>query len=153
MKKIKIQEGVFAIVDDDFDHKARWRLDKDGYAVYGKRINGIYHTIRMHHIVLGKPNKGRVTDHINQDKLDNRKANLRVVNRSINNVNKPLQKNSTCGLRGVTYSKRNKLWYAQLRCKKKYYWGGYHLTKEEASKAYNLMASKIFGVFARLNDV
>lgn len=51
--------------------KYRWYL-KDGYAVTsikGKRV-------RMHHLIFGKPPKGKVTDHINRDRLDNRRVNL-----------------------------------------------------------------------------
>lgn len=70
--------------------KFRWYL-KDKYAVAtikGKKV-------RMHHLILGKPDKDKVIDHKNRDPLDNRRLNLRIVSRvlnSQNNVGKGIRK-------------------------------------------------------------
>jgi hypothetical protein len=52
-------------------------------------------------------------DHKNGDSLDNRKDNLRASNRKHNTKNCKMQKNNTSGVIGVTYHKRDKLWYAK----------------------------------------
>lgn len=72
-------------IDKDFSHlnAHNWSLSGDGYPmtyVKGKLI-------KIHHMVLGKPEKGLVTDHINRDKLDNRKSNLRFVTQRENLLN------------------------------------------------------------------
>lgn len=63
--------------------KYRWYLTGNGYAISwikGKRL-------RMHHLIIGKPPKDKETDHINRNRLDNRKENLRFVSRSVNGQN------------------------------------------------------------------
>lgn len=64
----------------------RWGLGSDGYAT--RRRPGV--AIRMHREILGlAAGDGRHTDHINRDKLDNRRANLRVVTAAQNMQNRP----------------------------------------------------------------
>ena len=62
-----------------------WSLSGDGYPMTyaaGKLI-------KLHHVVLGKPPAGKVTDHINRNKLDNRVSNLRFVTHKENSANIP----------------------------------------------------------------
>ena len=44
--------------------------------------------LQLHHLIMGKPQKGMVVDHINGDGLDNRKENLRFVTVSENQQNR-----------------------------------------------------------------
>jgi hypothetical protein len=75
----------FAIID--LEEKSlevhQWSLSGDGYPM--TYIKGKF--IKLHHIVVGKPPKGKVTDHINRNKLDNRKENLRFVTQKENLLN------------------------------------------------------------------
>lgn len=89
MKLITITQGKFVRVDDDdFDvlNQYSW-FYSNGYAVRrsGGNRNLTVH-LAMHRQIINCP-AGMVTDHINQDKLDNRKSNLRVVTRSQNAYN------------------------------------------------------------------
>ena len=75
----------FTQIDADDAHldKHNWCLSGDGYPmtfVKGKLV-------KLHHLVLGKPENGLVTDHINRNKLDNRKENLRFVTQRENLLN------------------------------------------------------------------
>lgn len=63
-----------------------WHVSSTGYAV--NRRNG--KTVRLHHLIVGKPPKGSVTDHINRNKLDNRRENLRITSQKINASNSAL---------------------------------------------------------------
>lgn len=68
-----------------------WSLSGDGYPM--TYIGGRF--VKLHHLVMGKPKKGLVTDHINRDKLDNRKENLRFVTQRENLLNGALSKLQT----------------------------------------------------------
>lgn len=74
--------GQFCIVDaEDADKvlKHSWALDK-GYPV--SRIND--KKTLLHHFLIGKPPKNKVVDHINRNKLDARKSNLRFATHAEN---------------------------------------------------------------------
>ena len=61
--------------------------DGGGYIVCDKTQKGVKTRIKLHHLVFGKPQKGLVIDHINRNKLDNRKSNLREVSYALNLTN------------------------------------------------------------------
>lgn len=75
----------------------RWYLDSSGYAL---RNDDNGRPIRMHVQIMNTP-KGKHTDHINRNRLDNRRENLRVVTVSQNLHNRPKQNNNTSGYKGV----------------------------------------------------
>jgi HNH endonuclease len=63
----------------------KWWLSTHGYA---ERYTGSESKrIFMHHAIIGRPPKGLVIDHINRNRLDNRRANLRFVPTAINVLN------------------------------------------------------------------
>jgi hypothetical protein len=157
MKRIPLSQGKFALVDDDdFEwlNQWKWRLDlKGGYAVrnvrMGKRIPRIY----MHKLILNPP-KGLFTDHINHDKLDNRRSNLRMCTTSQNGANRLKQtKVSSSKFKGVTWHKRDGVWQVMLRKNGRAIFIGYFGNEEEAAMKYNEFAIKEFGEFAKLNEL
>lgn len=92
----------------------------------------------LHGFLLSAP-KGAHIDHINGDKLDNRRDNLRVVTASVNGANRhQLNKNNTSGVRGVSYAPNfsiSKPWRAQIMANRKARHLGLFATKEEAVAA------------------
>lgn len=89
-------------------------------------------------------NTEKEIDHINRNRLDNRKCNLRIVNRSVNSVNKGLYKNNTSGIKGVYYDKRCQKWVARIDvCKKPVHLGKF-LNIEEAKSARQKAEEKYF---------
>jgi hypothetical protein len=92
-------------------------------------------------------------DHINHDRLDNRKENLRVCIQADNNLNKSKYKNNTSGYKGVVKHPSQNLWQAQVKHRGKIYKSKYFNTKEEAARAYNELAMKHHGEFACPNTV
>ena len=78
--------GKFMLIDaEDVELVSayKWHVTDNGYAV-NKSRRGI---IRSHRLIMNTP-KGMDTDHINHNKLDNRKNNLRIATRSENLNNK-----------------------------------------------------------------
>lgn len=153
MKKIKLYSGRFAKVDDcDFDKlsKFTWSIDASGYAkrFCGKRDK--QKAIYMHKVVL-IPRTGYVSDHINRDKLDNRRCNLRLATITQNNQNRGPIPNSSSKYKGVSWDKRRGIWSAKIRHSGKPHWLGYFKSEKEAAKAYDLQAKKYHGKFAYLN--
>jgi hypothetical protein len=152
MKKIQLTQGKVSLVDDsDFDElsKHKWCYRSDGYAV---RMSSYPNPkiIRMHRVIAGTPD-GMDTDHINGDKLDNRRANLRTCTRSENMRNDGKHSDSTSGYKGVTWRKDTKKWQAQLGVKYKHINLGSFDTAEEAARFYDVAANAYHGEFARTN--
>lgn len=121
----------------------------NGYAVRFPHQNGKEITIRMHRVVNQTPDH-LFTDHINGDKLDNRRSNLRIATRSQNSWNsKKLRKHNTSGFKGVSWHKRNQMFHAEIRAFGKHYHLGNFKTAEEASSAYKDASIRLHGEFAR----
>lgn len=110
MKEIPLRgasaKGRVALVDDgDFDRLSisKWHADSWGYAFRydgykeGRKQNK---KVYMHREILGAIPDGMVTDHINRDKLDNQRNNLRVVTQLVNAQNKGAS--GVTGVRGVS---------------------------------------------------
>lgn len=118
---------------------------KLGYVVVRK--NGI--TKYLHRVVMS-PAQGQEVDHINCNRLDNRKPNLRACSRIENARNLRRERaNNTSGFKGVHYSTANRKWVARICVNFKTKYLGYYSTAEQAHEAYWKAAQKEFGEFAR----
>lgn len=71
-------------IEDIEKVKQKWWIFNGDYV----KVGTSKHVEYLHHFLMGKPSKGMVIDHINRDKLDNRKSNLRFVTKAENNRNK-----------------------------------------------------------------
>lgn len=168
MKKIKLLNAKYALVDDsDFDelNKFEWHTDAKGYAVRSNGLSkGKQRQVRMHREIMNTP-KGMDTDHIDHDKLNNQRDNLRVCTNSQNQMNRVKPAHGvTSKFKGVSVwisdSFKNRYIY-------KYYkaslWGGrggkrisklFPFTPEgekSAAKWWNEMAKQHYGEFVSLN--
>lgn len=161
MKEIKLTNGVVTLVDDeDFEmlSKVTWYFRKEGYAVGNlpSPSKGVYPKVLMHRYILNAP-KGSQVDHVNENKLDNRRENLRLATASTNKANSGMRSINTSGYKGVVYVKARKHlstpWAAQIKINYKTIGLGYFEVKEEAAKSYNEAAVKYFGEFAKLNII
>lgn len=56
--------------------------------------------IKLHRFLLS-PKRDEEIDHINRDTFDNRRKNLRIVDRSTNCINRAIHSNNTSGCKGV----------------------------------------------------
>lgn len=149
MAEIKLTQGKVAIVDDaDYEwlSQFKWCLTAGKYA--GRCING--NVVLMHRIINKTP-EGVWTDHINENKLDNRRSNLRDCTSAQNKANVTRRKDNTSGFKGVAVFRKK--WQAYINKDGKRIHLGHFEKKEDAARAYNEAAVDIFGEFARLNNV
>ena len=152
-KEIMLTRGAVAIVDDaDYDSiiQHKWYLQSAGYAAHGIKKEGRWTVELMHRFILGEACAGFDVDHINMDRLDNRRCNLRVATRSQNMANT----HAIVGdYKGVSYDHRKRKYEAKIYVKGQKLWLGYYKSAEEAAKAYNNAAINHFGEYARINKV
>lgn len=155
--KIQLTQGKFALVDDrDFKwlSKWRWHLGRDGYARRTQHLGKIDGRFKYRAVYLHKEihptEEGFFSDHINGDKLDNRRSNLRIATKSENNRNVGKQRNNTSGYKGVWWETSRSKWVATIRHNSKNIFLGRRDSPEEAYMLYCAAAEQLFGEFAHV---
>lgn len=154
MKTILLTQGKTTIVDDeDYEWLSswKWHFGGRGYAVrFAKGADGKQHIIFMHREINKTPH-GFYTDHINLDRLDNRKNNLRICSPLVSACNRGKQCNNTSGYIGVIWNPVSHCWRAKIQTNKKWKSLGQYSDPIEAAHAYDEAAKKYHGEFARTN--
>jgi len=147
-KQIPLADGVYAYVDaSDYEWLSRynWRL-QNGYAARRDKARTSY----MHR-EIARPPKGMTVDHINHNKLDNTRINLRVCTHQQNVHNNAKHAGSSSRFKGVGYNREKHKWFAKAYFEGKRIWLGYFDDETEAARAYDAKAVELFGEFAHLN--
>jgi hypothetical protein len=136
----------------------KWYLNRSGYpGTYGSFDSRVKFSrpIPFHQLVmkqLGSYSHDLVIDHINRNKLDNRRTNLRLCTALENSYNRSKAKNSSGKYKGVAkIGKKNPLYSASITKN-----GIKHeikgcSTEEDAAKMYDVMAEELFGQYAAKN--
>lgn len=147
---IALTQGKFALVDAvDYE----WLMEHVWYYTsgYAGRYGGKEHggrTIFMHDCIMPSP-EGLEVDHINLDKLDNRRSNLRHGTRTQNLGNVRSKKGSS-QYKGVSRT-RGKRWQVFIQKNGKSVYLGSCANEIDAAKIYDAAAREHFGEFARCN--
>ena len=127
--------------------------DYTWYCQYGYIKSGIENKkILLHRLVMCPPDDMFV-DHINHNRFDNRKKNLRIVTQLQNSWNSPKKKNNTSGYSGVYYIKSKKKWKALIGVNKKKIDLGIFENKEDAIKARKEAEEKYYGEYSYDNSM
>jgi len=151
MKEIEITKGCVTIVDDDWYEMlslVKWHYGGKGYAVrsgYRPSLKAEY----MARIIIDAP-KGMQVDHINRNKLDNRRENLRLCTHYDNQRNKP-GRGIYSKHKGVSSYKGCGKYIAKIGSRGKTIYIGRFDTEVEAALAYDKKARELHGEFAFLN--
>lgn len=131
--ELLLRDGTVTLVDADVyewaQHK-RWYRNSNGYVVGIHPITG--KRCGLHRIIMCPP-PGLEVDHLNRNKLDNRRANMRRVTHQQNRQNLAAQRNSSTGVRGV--SPDRKRYRARLHLNGKRVWVGVFDTIDAAGEA------------------
>ncbi len=114
--KIELTKNVYALIDkEDYELVSQYHWTYDGrYARRNFYKNNKPTKVYLHRFILGSKSTLDI-DHINRDKLDNRRSNLRLCSRTENSRNKNKSKNNTSGISGVYWHKAAKKWAARIR--------------------------------------
>ena len=171
--KVPLGNGRVALLSEEdkalaslswYAHRGDTRQDGSHFYYAAHRFHvgdNKYEREWMHRLVmeaiLGRKIKPRVEipDHINGDKLDNRRENLRLANKSQNEANKGKSRGKS-KFKGVSLMKTGKYRASISKDKKFYSLGTYPGTPEgekQAAKAYNDKALELYGEFAQLNKL
>jgi hypothetical protein len=148
-KKNGCVSGITTIDAEDLPRVRdyRWNLHKKGYVVEGrgKRLSRLV----MQDVL--KNADGLEVDHIDHNKLNNRKSNLRICTTQQNLQNRKLQRNNKTGYKGVHLTASGR-YQARIGIDCEEIHLGCFDTAKEAAKAYNKAAMEHFGEFAYLNS-
>lgn len=136
----------FALIDaEDWPTVSQfsWHLSNKGYARREWRDKKKRRVQLLHNLIMGV--KG--VDHINRNKLDCRRCNLRMCNQSQNAANTKLSIKNKSGFKGVSWAKDRGKWVAQIFKGRAIRLGAFD-TPEAAARAYAQKAKELFGEFA-----
>lgn len=101
----------------------------------------------FHRCVMKESSRKKYVDHINGNKLDNRKCNLRYVTTKQSNMNLGIRKNSSTGVKGVSYDKRLRRYEAYIHDEKKISLGRFD-SLEEAKKVREEAEKVLYGQYS-----
>lgn len=90
-------------------------------------------------------------DHQDLDRANSVWTNLRLAYQPLNNGNQFVRADNTSGYKGVSWSRGSRKWWAQISYEGTHHNLGYHVSIEDAARAYDAAARKLFGEFARVN--
>lgn len=138
---IKTKNGQTITADaSDFEtlSKHSWCISKTGYAV--ANIN--HKTVKLHRLLLGLENPRTLADHINHNRLDNRRSNLRICTPQENARNKGGKV-----IRGIRKTPNGK-YSARIVFERKEIYLGRFGTLDEAIQARHEAENKYHGEFA-----
>ena len=134
MRKIKLTKGKYALVDSaDFRWLSQWRWQ---YNIGGYAYKSLNKKTKIYmHQLINQTTEGLYTDHINRDKLDNRRSNLRTVTNMENGRNRGLNKNNKSGYKGVFWHERLNKWLVYIKTNYKRVYVGLYKNINDAVSA------------------
>lgn len=156
--EIELTQGQVALVDDadailvQGRKWCAWRPSRRGayYAATSYRAGpNKWRTVLMHRVLIAEVPPGFVVDHINGNGTDNRRANLRVCSRTENNrsFRQPIGRSR---YRGVVLLPHGS-WMSQIKCDGRRHYLGSFADEQDAARAYDAAAVRLFGEMAHLN--
>ena len=110
-----VAHAVIDAQDSVIVDRGRWHLTPHGYVARSERVDGRKRMVFLHRLILGLvEGDGLQADHINRDRLDNRRLNLRSVTHAQNGQN-VIGHHRTSEYRGVSWSRGRQRWVAQIK--------------------------------------
>ena len=138
--------------DDFINHVMGYsfKMSNKGYVMYSSNKDGLHNKL-LHRIIMNCPDDMFI-DHINRDRLNNMRSNLRIATPQQNMMNKGKQKNNTTGVIGVSWNKAREKWEVRIMLNNKKINLGYFKDFEDACKARKDGEIKYFGEFRNKDE-
>lgn len=156
--EVELTRGLVALIDDEDAELISgysWFARGHGrwfYATAWHRHGPRWQDRRMIHMhrLIMRVWDGRQVDHKSGDTLDNRRDNLRVATNENNQANR-ISLVGTSPYKGVSWNKQKRKWRASIYRGGRAIFLGYFESEMEAALAYDAVARRMDGEFARLN--
>jgi hypothetical protein len=133
----------FDLEDYDKIKNYCWSIDKHGYVI-SRSAKQNWKMIKLHSFILDLTR----IDHINKNKLDNRRNNLRVATISQNAMNSKIRISNKTGIIGVCFNKINNKWISYININKEHKILGNYYDFKNAIIARLKAEKQYFGEFA-----
>lgn len=158
MKTITLTQGFETSVDDeDID----WLRQFSWYSHVKKRKSTIVYAVRkdskktvsMAKSILVRHGlwiEGYEIDHIDGNRLNNQKSNLRLATSSQNQANQ-LPRIASSKYKGVSWESSRSMWRADIRVNRRRIFLGRYNSEIDAAIAYDIKALEVFGSFSKIN--
>ena len=137
--------------DEDYEwlRQYEWQVDRhNSVKTHAPGMKGKL----IHRLILNAPEHLEV-DHIDGNRLNNQRSNLRLATSSQNKMNRGPRKDNTSGCKGVSWHSQRLKWTARVKAGQKYIHLGLFDSKEAAALAYNATARQLHGEYAWLNNI
>lgn len=150
----ELPDGTRFCIDTDMVEPVSqryWHIEKGRYIIE----SGSKPKRKLHSFILGLDgNHDSIVDHINRDKTDNRRTNLRFVSPQQNAMNKSLQRNNQTGYVGVCFDTSRNMYISVIGLGNR----RIRLLRShdpiECAQAYNIASNILFGDYCGYqNDV
>lgn len=147
---IPLTQGFEAVIDANDFRKIvgfAWRTKRNrrtNYAISDTRGKRVY----MHRLVLGC---NEPVDHIDNNGLNNRRSNLRVLSNGDNIRRKRPNLKGSSEFKGVSWYKRTSKWQVTIKVSGKSIAVGHFMDEIDAARAYDQAARVYFGEHAYQN--
>lgn len=132
---------IFDLEDVDVISKYIWNLGSNGYAM------NTLNSMCIHNLLFKYDKSLYMLDHINRDRLDNRRNNLRLCKKGDNSINRSISTSNTSGIIGVSYDKKNDSWTVNIQIGKDRFNKRFKI-KENAIITRLILERDYFGEFA-----
>lgn len=127
----------------------------ESHSIYYDKSNGYYKigvkgkTMYLHRYIIDAK-KGEIVDHIDRNRNNNTRENLRIVSKNLNNYNRDTKNNIG---RGIYFDKAGNRYRACISYNNKTLKLGSFKSVEDAKKAYNKKSIEIYGQNAYIHTL
>lgn len=139
--------------DEDYEYLNQFYWFVDSYGSVSSKLGGKGRRGMLLARLLLNPPDNLEIDHIDGNRLNNQKSNLRLATSSQNKINRGPRIDNKSGYKGVSWHSQRKKWTARIMINGNNKHLGLFENLVEAARSYNVAALEYYGPFAWLNKL